>query len=81
MKINGWFVTLVGLAYVFAGVGGYYYGKGVGEKLGLDKYHEACYTGGIVVNETTGTVVQCSPLGRVPKEEFKNFFPQGVDKS
>jgi len=68
-------------AYVAAGVGGYFYGKTNGLTEGLDNFHEACYTGGIIINEHTGKVIQCGPLGRVPKEELPNFFPKGVDKS
>lgn len=69
------------MAYVAAGVGGYHYGKTTGLTEGLDIFHEACYTGGIIINEHTGKVIQCGPLGRVPKEELPNFFPKGVDKS
>lgn len=82
MKINQYVLAGAAVAaYICIGVGAYYTGRNTGVQEGIDKYHEACYTGGIVVNETTGTVVQCSPLGRIPKEEFKNFFPKGVDKS
>lgn len=77
---TGVVTALVLLAYVAFGVGGYYYGKNKGVTEGLDIFHEACYTGGIIINENTGKAVQCAPLGLVPSEEIPNFFPKGVDK-
>lgn len=66
--------------YVFVGTLCFFKGHDLGVKEGLDMFHEACYTGGLVVNERTGKVIQCGPLGLVPREELPNFFPKGVDK-
>jgi hypothetical protein len=77
----GVFAGAVLAAYVAAGLGSYYYGKDKGITEGLDNFHEACYTGGIIINEHTGKVVGCQPLGIVPKEEIPGFFPKGLDKS
>jgi hypothetical protein len=54
------------------GGGGYWsYNKGMFD--GMNAYHYACYNvGGLVVDENTGTVVQCMPL-RLSPEEKKNF--------
>lgn len=78
---TGVVAALVLLAYVASGVGGYYYGKNKGVTEGLDIFHEACDTGGIIINENTGKAVQCAPLGLVPREEIPNFFPKEVDNS
>lgn len=81
MKINQYVLAGAAVAaYAFIGAIGYWTGKEQGTKLGLDSFHEACYTGGIVVSEKTGKAIQCGPLGLVPKEELPNFFPKGVDK-
>ena len=76
---TGVVAALVLLAAVLC-ADGYYYGKNKGVTEGLDIFHEACYTGGIIINENTGKAVQCAPLGLVPREEIPNFFPKGVDK-
>lgn len=82
MKINQYILAGAAVAaYLFIGGGMYVYGHKHGVQEGLDKYHEACYTGGVMVDEATGTVVQCAPLGRVPREELPNFFPKGVDNA
>lgn len=81
MKIN-LYVTAAcaALAYVFVGTVGYKLGVDHGITDGLDKFHEACYTGGVVINEKTGKAIQCGPLGIVPKEELPEFFKQPLDK-
>lgn len=55
--------------YVAIGVGSYYYGHGKGVEEGLDNFHEACYTGGMVYNPKTRKVIQCAPLGIMPPDD------------
>ena len=46
----------------------------LGEDYGIDRYHNQCYTsGGFIIDEVTGTVVQCRPLVVLPKEERPMF--------
>jgi len=64
------------VAYMGIGTGAYFAGKNNGIKEGLDNFHEACYTGGIIIHPETGKAVRCQPLGLVPKEEL----PRLLDK-
>lgn len=45
-----------------------------GHDVGVDAYHKHCYeVGGMVVDEESGTVVQCKPLTVIPQEERPMF--------
>ena len=60
----------VALIVLGACVGAYKQGK----KEGVQNYHDICYTiGGFIVDDK-GTVVQCTPMGTIPKEELKGFI-------
>jgi len=62
------------LTVVAVGVGAWFGGLEYGKRKGVDMYHQQCYTiGGIIMDESNGTVVKCAPLGSVPKEEIERY--------
>ena len=41
---------------------------------GFKDYHGMCFQiGGMVLDKEDGTVVQCSPLGRIPEQEMRQL--------
>lgn len=54
--------------------GGYIWGFDKGETKGLTSYHDMCYNVGGWVIGNDGTVVQCQPLSKIPKEEYNRNF-------
>jgi hypothetical protein len=41
---------------------------------GVDFQFNQCYNiGGVVVDSDTGKVIECSPLGQIPPQEFEQF--------
>ena len=56
------------------------WGRDVGQKEGLDMYHNQCFdVGGYVINNT-GKVVKCGPIVVIPKEE-RNLYNITIDKT
>lgn len=63
MKLNTYILAGAAVAaYVAMGIGGYYYGHDKGVEEGIDKFHEACLVGGIVIHEKNNTAITCEPL-------------------
>lgn len=77
-----WKNVVLWIALASAGFGsGMWVGRNQGLGVGIRSYHNQCFEiGGFIVDNENGTVVQCSPIGRVPKEELNNFKPP-LDKS
>lgn len=70
---------LASLLVAFYGWGTYQYafsaGTKVGAAAGLTAYHEMCLNyGGYVVDQTTGSVVECKGLGQISEDEMKKEF-------
>lgn len=62
------------LTLVAVGVGAWFGGVSYGAHKGVDMYHQQCYTiGGIIIDESNGTVVKCGPLGNIPKQELPKY--------
>lgn len=75
-RLLGAFTAL--LALCLTGWGSWYYGNKAGIAQGIDMYHQMCYTyGGYIVDQPSGTVVQCAPLTQIPEAERKKFLDKG----
>jgi hypothetical protein len=66
-------IIVVFLAFAMLVYGSFkLYDKGLED--GLQSYHKQCYeVGGMIFNETDGTVVRCAPLVVLPQEERPMF--------
>ncbi len=73
--LNKWLKgALCGFLALFLCCASYVWGHSNGVDKGVDAYHSVCYnSGGIVLDESTGTAVQCSPLTKLPQKELDNL--------
>lgn len=78
--------AVIGLIAVSSLIGSYFGGRHIGREQGVAQgiadYHFSCFnTGGFVINEENGTVVQCRGITTIPEPERKQFFNEAFGNS
>ena len=68
--VTGWYaIAIVILGLITTGFGGAWIAHDSAVQEGVNKYHDQCLIGGIIIRPSDRTVVGCQPLGVIPKEE------------